>query len=75
MKVVPPGGTLTYTWARRGQQPQVKTSGKRKGYTVFGVIEYFTGASFIKGRKAASTLQRTLPFSKGSWSKPPGPSS
>ena len=28
----PQWGTLTYTWARRGQQPTVKTSGKRKGY-------------------------------------------
>ena len=27
----PQWGTLTYTWARRGQQPMVKTSGKRKG--------------------------------------------
>ena len=28
----PQWGTLTDTWARRGQQPKVKTSGKRKGY-------------------------------------------
>jgi transposase len=27
----PQWGTLTYPWARRGQQPTVKTSGKRKG--------------------------------------------
>src|SRR5712691_5509724 len=33
-------GSLSYTWARRGQQPEVPTSGKRKGYKVFGVIEY-----------------------------------
>jgi transposase len=25
-------GSLSYTWARRGQQPEVPTSGKRKGY-------------------------------------------
>src|SRR5215510_14977114 len=31
-------GSLSYTWARRGQQPEVKTSGKRKGYKVFGAI-------------------------------------
>jgi hypothetical protein len=37
----PQWGTLTYTWARRGQQPTVKTSGKRKGYKVFGLIDYF----------------------------------
>jgi hypothetical protein len=42
----PPWGPLTYPWARRGQQPQVKTSGKRKGDKVFGLIEYFTGRLF-----------------------------
>jgi transposase len=47
----PQGGTLTYTWARRGQQPQVKTSGKRKGYKVFGLIEYFTGQFFYQGQE------------------------
>jgi len=26
--------SLSYTWARREQQPKVKTSGKRKGYKV-----------------------------------------
>jgi transposase len=31
-------GSLSYTGARRGQQPEVKTSGKRKGYKVFGAI-------------------------------------
>src|SRR5215813_40952 len=33
------GGSLSSTWARRGQQPEGKTSGKRKGYKVFGAIE------------------------------------
>jgi transposase len=46
----PQWGTLTYTWARRGQQPLVKTSGKRKGYKVFGLIEYFTGRFFYQGQ-------------------------
>ena len=36
----PQWGTLSYTWARRGHQPMVKTSGKRKGYKVFGLMEY-----------------------------------
>jgi len=48
----PQWGTLTYTWARRGQQPKVKTSGKRKGYKVFGLIEYFTGRFFYQGQDA-----------------------
>lgn len=36
-------GSLSYTWAPRGQQPQVKTTGLRKGYKVFGAIEFFSG--------------------------------
>ena len=36
-------GSLGYTWAPRGTQPVVKTSGKRKGYKVFGGIEFFSG--------------------------------
>lgn len=47
----PQWGTLTYTWARRGQQPTVKTSGKRKGYKVFGLIEYFSGRFFYQGQE------------------------
>lgn len=44
----PQWGTLTYTWARKGRQPTVETSGKRKGYKVFGLIDYFTGRCFFK---------------------------
>lgn len=44
----PQWGTLSYTWARRGHQPTIKTSGKRKGYKVFGLIDYFTGRFFYK---------------------------
>jgi DDE superfamily endonuclease/Winged helix-turn helix len=46
----PPWGTLTSTWARRGQQPTVKTSGTRKGDKVFGLIDYFTGRFFSQGQ-------------------------
>src|SRR5204862_7091617 len=31
-------GSLSYMWARRGHQPEVPTSGKRKGSKVFGAI-------------------------------------
>lgn len=44
----PQWGTLSYTWARKGHQPTIKTSGKRKGYKVFGLIDYFTGRLFSK---------------------------
>jgi transposase len=36
-------GSLSYTWAPKGCQPQVKTSGLRKGYKIFGLIAYFSG--------------------------------
>jgi transposase len=42
-------GSLSYTWAPRGRQPTVKTSGKRKAYKVFGLIDYFSGRFFYKG--------------------------
>lgn len=45
----PQWGSLSYTWARKGHQPVVKTSGNRKGYKVFGLIEYFTGKFLAKG--------------------------
>jgi transposase len=45
----PQWGSLTYTWAKRGQQPVVETSGTRRGYKVFGLIDYFSGRFFCKG--------------------------
>lgn len=39
-------GSLSYTWAPRGQQPEVRTCGKRKGYKVFGLIDYWSGQLF-----------------------------
>ncbi len=41
-------GSLSYTWAPKGQQPTVKTSGKRKGYKVFGLIDYYSGRFFYQ---------------------------
>jgi transposase len=58
----PQWGTLTYTWARRGQQPQVKTSGKRKGYKVFGLIEYFTGRFFAQGQEGRLNSAASIAF-------------
>ena len=42
-------GSLGYTWARVGQQPVVKTTGRRKAYKVFGLIELFSGRLFYRG--------------------------
>ncbi len=47
----PQWGSLTYTWAKKGKQPVVKTSGKRKGYKVMGLIDYFTGRFFCKAHE------------------------
>ena len=38
-------GSLSRTWARRGQQPLVKTTGIRKGLKIYGAIE-FAGGGF-----------------------------
>ena len=42
-------GSLSYTWGRRGHQPQVPTTGRRKGYKVFGAIEFFSGRLIYQG--------------------------
>ena len=44
-------GSLSYTWAPKGEQPEVRTSGKRKGYKVFGLIDYFSGQLFYKAHE------------------------
>lgn len=59
----PQWGSLSYTWAPRGQQPVVKTSGSRRGYKVFGLVEYFTGKFLAKGHEGklnAKTYQEFL---------------
>ena len=45
----PQWGTLSYTWALRGQQPLVPTCGKRKAYKVFGAVDAFSGRLFYQG--------------------------
>ncbi len=36
-------GSLSKTWAPKGKQPKIKTTGKRKGMKVFGVIGFVEG--------------------------------
>jgi hypothetical protein len=51
-------GSLSRTWAPRGQQPVVKTVGQRKGMKLFGAIEFFSGA--LDSREAVGyTLNAT----------------
>jgi transposase len=42
-------GSLGYTWAPVGQQPVVQTTGRRRAYKVFGLIEFFRGRLFYRG--------------------------
>jgi transposase len=58
----PQWGTLTYPWARRGQQPMVKTSGKRKGYKVLGLIDSFTGRFFSQGQEGRLHSAASIAF-------------
>ena len=42
-------GSLSRTWAPKGQTPLVQTKGARKNYKVFGAIDYCTGRLFCEG--------------------------
>jgi transposase len=42
-------GSLSYTWAPIGVQPTVKTSGIRKAYRVFGLLDCFGGKLYQRG--------------------------
>jgi hypothetical protein len=45
-------GTIGYTWALKGVQPTVKTSGLRKAYRVFGLLDCFGGTLYPQGLEA-----------------------
>ena len=56
-------GSLGFTWGLAGQQPTVPTSGKRKGYKVFGAIDYWSGRTFWRrqeGRFNSTSYQAFL---------------
>jgi transposase len=53
---------LSYTWARRGHQPLVRTSGQRKGDKVFGLIEYFTGRFWYQGQEGRLNAAAYIAF-------------
>ncbi len=55
-------GSLSYTWAPVGQQPLIKTCGKRKAYKVFGLIDYFSGHLFAKGQTERFTAATYCAF-------------
>jgi transposase len=55
-------GSLGYTWALRGEQPTVKTTGKRKGYKVMGMVDYFSGRLFVESSTERFTAKRYCAF-------------
>jgi transposase len=55
-------GSLSYTWALRGHQPTVKTTGKRKAYKMMGMIDYFSGRLFFQGSTERFTAARYCAF-------------
>ena len=58
-------GSLSYTWAKPRQTPQVPTSGKRKAYKVFGLIEFFSGRLFYQGIEGRFNSQSYQEFITG----------
>ena len=58
----PQWGTLSYTWALREVQPLVPTSGKRKGYKVLGLLDYFSGCLFYQGQAGRLDTAAYLAF-------------
>lgn len=65
----PQWGTLNYTWAPIGEQPVVETSGNRKSFKVFGLIDYFTGAFYSKGYEEKLNTESYMEFLKEVLSK------
>ena len=57
-------GSLSYTWALIGQQPTIKTSGKRKAYKVFGLIDYRSGRFFYQTHTGRFNSQSYQDFLK-----------
>ena len=48
-------GSLGYSWAPVGEQPTVQTSGRRKGYKVWGLVEWFSGQVWWAGQEERLT--------------------
>ena len=57
-------GSLAYTWSVIGQQPTIQTSGKRKGYKVFGLIDLFSGRLFYQSTEDRFNSDSYIAFLK-----------
>ena len=60
-------GHSAYTWARRGHQPLVRTSGQRQGYKVFGLIESFAGRFWSQGQEGRLNAAAYITCLTGVW--------
>lgn len=58
----PPGGTRAYTWARRGPQPLVRTSGTRQGDKGFGLLKDCTGRFWSQGQEGRRHAEAYIAF-------------
>lgn len=65
-------GSLSYTWAIRGQQPVVATSGIRKAYKVFGLLDYFTGQLFYSAHTGRFNAASYCEFLRSVLEQTPG---
>jgi transposase len=57
-------GSLSYTWAPIGEQPTIKTTGIRKAYKVFGLIDLFSGRLFYQGVEGRFNFESYITFLK-----------
>ncbi len=55
-------GSLSYTWAPVGMQPTVKTSGIRKAYRVFGLLDCFGGKLYQRGLEGKFNSESYIDF-------------
>ena len=55
-------GSLSYTWAPKGEQSLVKTYGKRKAYKVLGLIDFCSGRFFWQGQTERFTSSTYADF-------------
>jgi len=55
-------GSLFYTWAPKGEQPCVPTTGIRKRHKLFGAFHPFTGQLFTQGVSGKFTSESYIEF-------------
>ncbi len=62
-------GSLGYTWALKGIQPTVKTTGIRKAYRVFGLLDCFGGSLYSQGIDGKFNTESYRAFLEGALAK------